>query len=88
MVSSTIANLHNSFELVPLQFSHDNQCFNVIVLYRPSKTGVFFGEFSALLDSLTTAPGKLLICGDFKYHFDKAADRDAQKLLNILETLV
>ncbi|XP_046564906.1 uncharacterized protein LOC124273676 [Haliotis rubra] len=81
------ANLHTctSFELIPLQFTCDNQCFNIIVLYRPPKPGTFFDDFSALLDSLTTTPGKLLICGDFNYHIDKTNDRDAQKLLNILE---
>ena len=51
-----------------------------------SSTSLFFEEFSRLLEALVTAPGSLLMAGDFNFHAYVPSDRDAQRFLRLLET--
>ena len=37
----------------------------------------FFEEFASPLESLVTAPGSLLMVGDFNFHVNDASDRSA-----------
>jgi hypothetical protein len=63
------------------------------LLYRPppSKqngltTNQFFNEFSDLLDCTTTSSGKLLLCGDFNFHWDNQQHSDTMHMKDILES--
>lgn len=49
---------------------------------------VFFEEFSAYLENIVICPVVLLISGDFNFHLDSHTDSDADKFLDLLETLV
>ena len=65
----------------------------VVIVYRPqtmdnnkSSTSLFFEEFSRLLEALATAPGSLLMAGDFNFHVNVPSDCDAQRFLRLLKT--
>ena len=57
-------------------------------MYRPPETGaaigVFFQEFSSLLEEVVVCPEELLIIGDFNFHMD-TADRYAALFGSLLE---
>lgn len=59
-----------------------------LVVYRPPETGaaigVFFQEFSSLLEEVVVCPEELLIIGDFNFHMDMA-DRYAALFGSLLE---
>ena len=66
----------------------------LVVLYRlhpKKKTGItnalFFEEFTNLVDSLVTKPGKLLMMGDFNIHWDNQQSPDTRHLMAILESV-
>jgi len=63
------------------------------VIYRPPpssrnklSTGMFFEEFSAFLEHLTTISGSLLLVGDFNFHVEDTSNSAAVKFLDLLKT--
>ena len=65
----------------------------LIVIYRPCpnrKNGFtvdsFLTEFQTMLERLILLPCELLILGDFNFHVDDPNDRDAKRLLTLLES--
>ena len=60
-----------------------------LVVYRPLGTGavigLFFKEFSSLLEKVVVCSVELLIIGDFDFHMDDTADRYAAQFGSILE---
>ena len=60
-----------------------------MVLYRPPETGaaigLFFEEFSSLLEEVVVCSEELLIIGDFNFHMDDMADRYAAQFGSLLE---
>ena len=81
-----------SFEFTDVLLKHSSSCLRLVIVYRPqtmadgtSSTAKFFEEFASLLESLVTAPGSLLMVGDFNFHVNDASDRSAQWFLRLLE---
>ena len=90
---SGIKGKFKSFEFMDLLLKQSSTSLRVVIVYRPqtmdnnkSSTSLFFEEFSRLLEALVTAPGSLLMAGDFNFHVDVPSDRDAQRFLRLLET--
>ena len=58
-------------------------------MYRPPETGaaigLFFEEFSSLLDEVVVCSEELLIMGDFNFHMDVTSDRYAAQFGSLLE---
>ena len=76
--------------IVPQPSSHN---LRVIILYRPPSSDVhrvpistFVLELSDYLESIVLCREQLLISGDFNIHVDNAADTDAIKLIDLLES--
>ena len=70
---------YRSFECMDVTFLN-RKSVRALVVYRPPETGaaigVFFEEFSSLLEEVVVCPEELLIIGDFHFHMD-VADRYA-----------
>lgn len=80
-----------SFECLEVYMSDATTCLRVLVLYRPPPSsknsltkGMFFEEFSNLLECHTTSSGKLLILGDFNFHWECSNDPDTSQLRTLL----
>ena len=60
-----------------------------MLLFRPPETGaavgLFFEEFSSLLEEVVVRSEGLFIIGDFNFHMDDRADRYAAQLGSLLE---
>ena len=83
----------NSFEYMDVTISSSATSFHLVVLYRPPPnnknkltSSLFFNDFSSLLEILTVGSTQLLLTGDFNVHVDVVNDRDAVKILNLLDT--
>jgi exonuclease III len=83
-------NTLSSFDYVELLLS-GSSVIRLVVVYRPpstSKSGkpvqVFFDEFAEFIDGSTLMSGKLLLVGDFNFHFKNLGNRDAQQFRDIL----
>ena len=66
-----------SFEYMDILVKHTYGYIRIVVIYRPPpskhnrlKIKTFFDDFSPLMEQLATAPGNLLIVGDFNFHLD------------------
>ena len=64
----------------------------VIVIYRPPYSKhhpvtvkTFLTEFSDYSELIITAPGKLIIGGDFNIHIDDGNNANARQLLDLLQ---
>ena len=66
-------NTYKSFEYMRLSISAPKAHIHLVAIYRPPSAknkltvGLFFSEFSSLLEELNTAPGDLLILGDINF---------------------
>jgi hypothetical protein len=81
----------SSFECVELLISSGSDVIRLAVVYRPpaggksgQPTAVFLDEFHKYVDGLATTSGRLLIVGDFNFHFEDVNDIDAQKFKDLL----
>ena len=63
---------YRSFEHLQLELKSSKWFLRLIVLYRPpsSSVSLFYDEFPNYLAHVATAPGYLLIVGDFNLHVD------------------
>lgn len=83
-----------SFEYCEWNIMNLNAPLKIIGIYRlpyseahPVSANVFFEEFSAYLENIVMCHVVLLISGDFNFHLDCHTDSDADKFLDLLETL-
>ena len=60
----------------------------LVIVYRPPcvNNNLFLDEFWDYLSLLVTAPGYLLLSGDFNFHVDDTCDRTARRFLDILQS--
>ena len=82
-----------SFEFTDLIMKHSSTSLRIVVVYRPppsstnlNSIALFFDEFPRLLEELITAPGDLLLVGDFNFHVNDASDPSAKRFITLLET--
>ncbi|KAL8588124.1 hypothetical protein ACOMHN_059498 [Nucella lapillus] len=82
---------HNSFELVQLTLDGHHRV-NFFCLYRPPPSkvnkltdGMFFEEFSELLEHANVMGGKTLFLGDFNISLDRPAHPNTVKAVNLLD---
>ena len=76
-----------------LLIKHTYGYIRIVVICRPPpskynrlKIKTFFDDFSTLMEQLATAPGSLLIVGDFNFHLDICNNPDTSKLHHVLES--
>ncbi|KAL8573985.1 hypothetical protein ACOMHN_029432 [Nucella lapillus] len=82
---------HNSFELVQLTLDGHHRV-NFFCLYRPPPSkvnkltdGMFFEEFSELLEHAYVMGGKTLFLGDFNISWDRPAHPNTVKAVDLLD---
>ena len=77
-----------SFECMDVTFIN-RKSIRALVVYRLSGTGaaigLFFEEFSSLLEEVVVCSEELLIIGEFNFHMDDTADRNAAQFGSLLE---
>ena len=73
-----------SMEYMDLSVTTSNSSLRLLTIYRPppskkNKTthNMFLNEFSVLVEDLAVVTGKLVITGDFNFHFENANNREA-----------
>ena len=71
-----------SFEYLATSLAIHSSCLLLLIIYRPpsSNLNMFISEFSTFLELLATAPGKLIIAGDFNIHVDESGPASSQFL--------
>ena len=86
-------NEKQSFEFSEWTVRAHQYVIKVVSVYRPPysidhpiSSSVFFEEFSTYPEDMVTAPGILLIAGDFNFHVDCLCDNDAKNFAEILQT--
>ena len=82
-----------SFERLDLNLSVKSDVIHLIIVYRPppsAKNGYtvkqFMSEFSSLLATSITSPGRLVIAGDFNFHMDDASSAEMRQFQEILDS--
>ena len=82
----------DSYEFMELFLSAGSRSTNILVLYRTPYSSVnratksiFFDEFEKHFDIFLDTSNNILICGDFNIHVDDVLDKDACRLLDILD---
>ena len=80
-----------SFEGVSLKIKCKDIVLKIVCLYRPPPSRqtkcnaqTFITEFSDLLEQYISAPGNLLITGDFNFHYDQPNSADVSRLRTLL----
>ena len=84
----------SSCEMLELLINARTDMLRLAVLYRPpssSKTGMpvstFLDEFQTYIDSRVTMSGKLIVLGDFNFHYEKSNQPDTKKLHDLIFSL-
>lgn len=71
-------------QLIKIQFA-PTLSFTVALMYRPPHTlSHFLGDFTELCDFLVTQGQKIIILGDFNFHFDDLLDPPTSRFIEIL----
>eukprot|EP00914_Ancora_sagittata_P024929 GHVO01049741.1.p1 GENE.GHVO01049741.1~~GHVO01049741.1.p1 ORF type:complete len:428 (+),score=35.21 GHVO01049741.1:104-1387(+) len=79
---------HQSFEVLECLI-HESVDIRLSIVYRPpgNRNGItansFFDEFSEYLSGLMSAPGHLVVLGDFNFHVDNSSDMTASSFSNV-----
>jgi hypothetical protein len=83
-----------AFECIETIITAGSEVIRLVVLYRPPSTGksgvptsVFLDEFCHYVDHHTLTSGKLLMVGDFNFHFDDTKCSETKKFKEVLESL-
>ena len=83
---------HPSFEALECVVT-STQVVRLSVIYRPPPSTKnqtthtqFQAEFADYLGNIVTAPGMLLIVGDFNYHVEDTSDSEACSFTNLIES--
>ncbi|XP_072020366.1 uncharacterized protein [Amphiura filiformis] len=85
---------YDSFQYIDLAITSRCQTpLRLIVLYRPQKTEckqntapIFFREFPSFFEEIATTRNNLLITGDFNFHVNDPADREASLFLDLIDS--
>ena len=82
-----------TFEHMDVSLSCGSDTVRLVLIYRPPPSkanrctaNMFMDEFATLLDSLTLAPGRLLLAGDFNFHVNVASSKEASNFLKLLDS--
>ena len=85
---------YSSFENIEALLKTGNDCIRLVVLYRPPSSSkcsqpvsTFLQEFEDYIDSQATTTGRLLVCGDFNFHYENVMNQDALKFRDLLFSL-
>ncbi len=85
--------IFRSFEHIDLTVSSNSSAVRLLTIYRPPpskanklNSGLFFTEFSTLVESVSTLTTPVVIGGDFNIHMDVPDDRDAITMKDLLES--
>jgi hypothetical protein len=72
----------------------NSDCIRLVVIYRPppggksgQPTSVFLEEFSQYMDSHATTTGRLVVTGDFNFHYSDLCNSETVKLRNCFNSL-
>jgi len=78
---------HESFEVCEINLNLPGHSITICCLYRPPPSrknnltsSLFHQEFQSLLDHYSLSPTKLIILGDFNFHFDNQSSPDVKRL--------
>lgn len=88
-ISENVSLSTDSYEALGVNVTHDNTTIRMIVLYRPPRTprgSDFFNDFADMIDEYAIVSGKLVIVGDYNYHWDRANDPNTRRLKDLLDT--
>jgi exonuclease III len=88
---STEAHEFSTFECCDYTFMAAHP-IRIIVVYRPPNNShlpmsQFFDEFASLLEAVSIQEGHTLLLGDINFHVNDHADRNARKLLEMLDSM-
>ncbi|XP_072033073.1 uncharacterized protein [Amphiura filiformis] len=85
--------IFQSFEYLDVLLSNGSSSIRLVIIYRPPPSTenkltvkMFMTEFSQRLETLTIAPGHLLITGDMNFHLDDSSDRKATAFMDLLDS--
>jgi hypothetical protein len=80
-----------SFEGMEVVLTINSSCVRFVLIYRPPPSpqngysvSQFLTEFSDFLESRITSAGKLLIAGDFNFHWDDPNNPDTIQIKNVI----
>ena len=73
-----IRDTYRTFEFIELQLKYAGRVVRLVIVYRPPcvNNNLFFDEFLDYMSLLVTAPGYLLLSGDFNFHVNDTCDRN------------
>ncbi len=87
----------NSLEYMEVMLSLGNSNMRLVAVYRPPSAdpslairvpfSTFIDEFEAVMERHVTAPGNLVILGDFNIHVDTPTDNDAKNFLSLTKSM-
>ena len=84
---------HSSFELCQLTLAFQHTHLIIFCLYRPPPNkknqltdAMFIEQFQDFFEYASTLKGKLLVVGDFSFHFDSPSNVRTSKLQDIIST--
>lgn len=92
-VKKNSTQVFKSFEYIDLSIRSGPRLINLVTIYRPPPSAKnknthsgFTQEFSTLLETLSVAPGSLLLNGDFNYHMDSLASPEVARFADVIDS--
>ena len=84
-VDKEIREKYRTFESIELQLKYTGRLVRLVIVYHPpcGNHTLFFYEFSDYMSLLVTAPGNLLLAGDFNFHVNDSGDRTTIHFLSL-----
>jgi exonuclease III len=83
----------SSFESLEAVITIDSHCLRLVVLYRPPPStkngltkGLFYQEFANFLELNTSSSCKLIIVGDFNFHWDSSDNQDTRHIRDMIDS--
>ena len=83
--SSGANSAFKSFEHINMLMRYASTELRIVIVYRTSRTSLFFDEFPCLLERLAITSTPLIITGDFNFHVDVANDPHAMRFLDLID---
>ena len=87
----------DSLECMEVILTVGNGHLRLVVVYRPPRPdpsldhcvplSVFFDEFTTIMEPHLTAPGHLIVLGDFNFHMDILSDPVTKRFQSILQSM-
>ena len=82
-----------SFEGLEVVMTINSNCIRIVVLYRPPpsvqngfNSAQFITEFTEFMAIRRTSSEKLIIAGDFNYHWDNPKKAETRKIIDMLSS--